>query len=63
MINDSGSGALGICFFACVPHVLCSLRSFFHEAAGGSIDLAGYLAKKLLEKNRDDTAALEALHS
>ena len=45
-------------FLVCyVPYV-----HFFHEAAGGSIDLAGYLAVDLLGGNRDNTTALEALH-
>ena len=65
MVNDSGrgSGVLGIYLFVCVPHALCSLRSFFYEAASRSIDLTGYLAVNLLGENGDDTIALEALHS
>ena len=66
MVNNSGSdsGALSICFLCvCVPCVLCSLRSFFHEAAGGSINLVGYLAVDLLGENGDNIAAFEVLHS
>ena len=35
----------------------------FVEAAGGSIDLAGYLAVDLLGENGNDTAAMGALYS